>query len=363
MRKKTICFFSGDITRDGGTERAAIRLVNMLHKRISDCRFIFLSLTEQMPAPTFIIEPGIRRFYLNDEWVDAGPKYLTFIPKLHRFLIERHVDLIVDIDIVLDSLSVPAAKGLKTKVVSWEHFDFSYECTVAYRRVILKFCTKKADAVVTLSKTGARRMRRYLDRKQGVVAIPNPMPKERTDPMRPRKEELLTVGHLTGIKGTDLLPEVAERILKEHEDWKWIVIGEGDLKEEVLAGLEKKGLSKQVVLTGHQERIDPWYESAAIYVSLSRSEGLPMTLLEAKAHGLPIVGFSAGGVSEVVRDKENALLYPVGDVDGIASGLKDLMDNEKKRLALAKNSLLDTERYSKERILKTWLRLFRKVLL
>lgn len=362
MRKKTICFFSGDITRDGGTERAAIRLVNALHRRVTDCRFIFLSLTEQSPAPAFFIEPGIRRFYLNEEWVDAGPRYLAFVPKLHRFLIERHVDVIIDIDIVLDSLSIPAVKRLKTKVISWEHFDFSYECAIAYRRMILKLCTKRADAVVTLSRSGARRLKKYLDRKQGIVSIPNPMPEVRTDPLRPRKNQLLTVGHLTWVKGTDYLPKVAELVLKDRDDWKWIVIGEGDFMEEIRSELKERGLTDRVVLTGHQEIIDRWYEEAAIYVSLSRSEGLPMTLLEAKAHGLPVVGFSAGGVREVVRDRENALLYAVGDTESMVEGIRTLMDNEKRRLALAKNSLLDAERFSEERIWKVWIRLFRKVL-
>ena len=114
---KKICFFSGDITRSGGTERVSAMIANELAKE-GRYRIVFLSLTEQEEEPFFELHKKIRRYKLGKKWINAGPGYLKVIPLLRRFLKQMEIDVIIDIDIVLDILSIPAAKGLKTKVVS-----------------------------------------------------------------------------------------------------------------------------------------------------------------------------------------------------------------------------------------------------
>ncbi len=113
--KKIICFFSGDITREGGTENVAVLVANALARQ-KKYEIIFLSLVEQRDIPFFPICPEIRRYRLGEKWIQPGPGYLAVLPKLKRFLRERRVDVLVDIDIVLDSLSIPV-KGSGTKGV------------------------------------------------------------------------------------------------------------------------------------------------------------------------------------------------------------------------------------------------------
>ena len=111
--KKKICFFSGDITRSGGTERVSVQLANALQKEhIYD--ICFMSLTEQQKKPFYPLYPGIRRYRLGEKWINPGPGYLPKIGKLRKFLKEKQIDIIIDIDIVLDVLSIPASRGLKT---------------------------------------------------------------------------------------------------------------------------------------------------------------------------------------------------------------------------------------------------------
>lgn len=149
MRKK-ICFFSGDITRSGGTERVAVQLANAL---LEDGTYdiCFVSLTEQQEKPFYPLKSEINRYRLGRKWINPGPGYLPVIGKLRRFLKEQQIDILVDIDIVLDVLSIPAARGLKTKVVSWEHFTADFELSVLYRKMILKYSVKRSDYVVVLT--------------------------------------------------------------------------------------------------------------------------------------------------------------------------------------------------------------------
>ena len=131
---KKICFFSGDITRSGGTERVATMIANELAKQ-GNYEIIFLSLCEQNEKPFYVLEQCIKRYKLGEKWLNPGPAYFPLIPKLRRFLKEQSVDVIVDIDIVLDVLSIPASRRMKTKVVSWEHFNCDYEMSIFYRRI------------------------------------------------------------------------------------------------------------------------------------------------------------------------------------------------------------------------------------
>lgn len=128
VMKKTICFFSGDITRSGGTERVATIIANALVAQ-GKYHILFVSLTEQANHLFFPLDSRISHYALTKKWIQPGPGYLKIIPKLRHFLKQHQVDVLVDIDIVLDILSLPATKRLNTKVISWEHFNYDYGAT------------------------------------------------------------------------------------------------------------------------------------------------------------------------------------------------------------------------------------------
>ena len=172
--KKKICFFSGDITRCGGTERVSTQIANALAKE-GTYEISFLSLVEQAKEPFFHLEPSITRYQLADRWIQPGPGYLPLIGKLRRFLKAHRIDLIIDIDIVLDVLSIPASKGLGTRVLSWEHFNAEFELSVPYRKWILRYSIRHSDYVVVLTKADLEIYRNRLGRRDRIVQIYNPV--------------------------------------------------------------------------------------------------------------------------------------------------------------------------------------------
>ena len=192
MPQKNICFFSGDITRCGGTEKVSITIANML-RREGRHRVFFLSLVEGAELPFFPLEPGIDRYRLGEKWIRPGPGYLKVIPKLRRFLDEQDVDVIIDVDIVLDSLSIPAAKGRKTKVISWEHFNYQFEQSSVYRRHIQKYSVKRSDYIVTLTEGDREQYQQHLGRTEGIGAIYNPIDEAVLDPGAAREKRIITV--------------------------------------------------------------------------------------------------------------------------------------------------------------------------
>ena len=388
-----ICFFSGDITRNGGTERVAAMIANGLSQRgFSVC---FLSLVEQKKIPFFDISAAVPRYVLKEDgkWVSPGPGYLPMVPKLRKFLKQQEIKVLIDIDIVLDVLSLPAAAGRETKVISWEHFNVPYEREFLYRRAILHLTARFSDYIVTLTRQDQENYEKLLHRKGRITFIYNPIEPEKfsetkkekafqgkerrrieaieqntADQERAEQKEkaLITVGRLIERKGIDMLAGMAPRLLKKHKDWKWYVLGDGELRGLLEETVAKYGLEKQLILTGNVTNVEAYLKKSSIYVMTSRIEGLPMCLLEAAGCDLPCVSFDIPtGPSEIIEQGKNGFLISAFDVEKMEETLDRLMEEDAalKELTEAAAGYRKTleAKFGKEAILDQWEELLGKL--
>ncbi len=351
---KKICFFSGDITRSGGTERVATMIANELKKQ-GKYEVCFLSLCESKELPFFEIDKRIKRYKLGEEWIQAGPGYLPLIPKIRRFLKEQAIDIVIDIDIVLDILSIPAAYKLKTKVVSWEHFNYDFEVSVGYRKAILKFSVKHSDYVVTLTEKDKENYEQNLKRVKNIEAIYNPMEEIDYNENEERENRIITVGRLVPEKGMEYLAEVATKVLTEHSDWEWYVLGDGEERAYLEKVIAEKRLENQMILTGLVANVGEYLRKSKIFVLTSRLEGLGMCLLEAKAYNLPCISFDVPtGPGEVIEDGVSGFLIEPFDCEAMAAQIGTLIKDEACLKQLANNARRNIEKFRIEKIMEKW---------
>lgn len=351
--KKKICFFAGDITRTGGTERVSTRVANELAKD-SAYEICFLSLVEQKEETFFHVDPVIRRYQLGDHWINPGPGYLPLIGKLRRFLKEEKIDILIDIDIVLDVLSIPAAKGLGTKVISWEHFNAEFELSVFYRKCILKYSIRRSDYVVVLTKADLETYRNQLGRRDRIAQIYNPLDPVHDCGNTSRDKLILSVGRLTQQKGIDKLMQVAEMVLQENPDWQWLLLGEGELRTELEQFIEKNNLQDRMILMGKVSDVNAYLQQASLLVSTSIYEGLPMNLLEAKRMGVPCVSFSIVGPEEIIRDGVDGYLVQPFDCDEMVKRINSLIENPSLRERFTQNTQQSLGEFEIQAVMKQW---------
>ena len=351
---KKICFFSGDITRGGGTESVAVLIANALAKQ-GKYEILFLSLVEQQDTPFFSIDPKIKRYHLGEKWIQPGPGYLTVLPKLKRFLKEQRVNVVVDIDIVLDILVIPVRKSTGIKVISWGHFSFYFEWESLYRRLILKIGTKRADYCVTINEENRGCYEKYLHRNEAVKTIYNPAVCGERKGIVSKRKYIFWVGRLVEIKGVNYLAETANIVLKQLPDWKWLVAGDGEERQWLENYIAERGLEGRLMLLGRVEDLQQYYEKAEIYVLTSHSEGLPMCLLEAKSYDLPCVSFDIRtGPKEIIRDGVNGYLVEPYNCLKLAKKIVKLAEDETLRRQFAQNAKLDGEKFDLKCILDSW---------
>ncbi|MBP5222728.1 MAG: glycosyltransferase family 4 protein [Lachnospiraceae bacterium] len=351
---KKICFFSGDITRSGGTERVSAMIANRLAK-IPDYQVVYLSLVEQKEEPFYELDENIRHFALGKKWLSPGPAYLPLIPKVRRFVKEHGIDVIVDIDIVLDVLSVPACAGLGTKVISWEHSNCEYELSVFYRRMIVRFFTKRADRLVTLTPGDAQQFRKLFGREDRIQGIYTPVEEPRSMERPERENSLVTVARLVPVKGFDLLVQVAKRVLSRHPDWKWYLCGEGPERQMLERFIEENDLQGKLILTGLVTNVEEYLVRSKIFVLTSRSEGLPMSILEARTCGVPCVSFDIRtGPADLIRDGENGYLIAPFDCDKMAERILEMMEDPGKLARMSAAAGEHLERFYMPQVIEEW---------
>ncbi len=131
------------------------------------------------------------------------------------------------------------------------------------------------------------------------------------------KNDLLIafVGRLTEVKGIYNLIEILKKIDKKNKNVKFIVIGEGVLKEEFNNAIYKYNL-ENVELLGFKQNIIEYLPSCDFLIMPSNMEGIPITILEAMSCSVPCIASNVGGIPEIINDK-NGILYSNSDLDYI----------------------------------------------
>lgn len=124
---------------------------------------------------------------------------------------------------------------------------------------------------------------------------------------------ITTIGVFRFQKRFEIWLEVARAILDVKPDVHFIIVGDGPLKDQILAKRSELKLEDQVHMAGLQTDVRPYLAASDIYMISSVFEGLPIALLEAMACGLPIITTDAGGIKEVVRHEQEGLVCSVND--------------------------------------------------
>lgn len=351
---RKICFFSGDITRCGGTERIAVMLADEL-VRDPDTEVVFLSWSEGNAEPFFPIDPGIRRHKLFPFNFPFRFFYRFAAKKLKSFLIRNSITHLIDIDVILTNVSARAVAQTDCKLIAWEHFHYHEDLGCKLRNTGRKQAKVHADAIVTLTD---RDKKQYQETPASarIVTIPNAIipPTENEKTEIPDKPFILSVGRLCYQKGFDRLPAIAEKIFTSNDNWKWLIIGDGPDRKKLKSEIAARGLSEKIILAGQRDAA-PFFHHAAFTVMMSRFEGFPLVLLEALERHCPVVAFDCpNGPSEVIQEGVNGFLVPAEDVDALTRKIQLLMNDDALRKTLSQAARDSIRAFTPEVFFERW---------
>jgi glycosyltransferase involved in cell wall biosynthesis len=170
------------------------------------------------------------------------------------------------------------------------------------------------------------------------------------------------VAALVPHKGQRYLIEAAHLVVQEVPDARFIVLGEGELREHLEKQVHEHHLEKHVLLPGFRTDVLGCIKGFDLFVMSSVTEGLGTSLLDAMACGRPIVATRAGGIPEIVEDGINGTLVPPRDAATLAAAIVRALKDEGWRRRMGEAGLARVrERFTVDRMVSETAAVYRRL--
>ena len=170
-----------------------------------------------------------------------------------------------------------------------------------------------------------------------------------------------SVGRLVRQKGFETLIN-AVAILRETSGVRLVIVGDGDIRNELKEQIKRLNLEDAVCLAGEQANPHPFIKAADVYVSSSVFEGFSNSLLEAMSLGIPVVSTDHQfGANEMIEDGKSGLLVPVGDAESMAGEIERVLKDGNLRQNLATGAKERAKNFTIEKAVAEHKKLFREI--
>lgn len=310
--KKSIALFINSM-KPGGAERVVSRISYELEKKYNV--FIFLVADNKQfykCAGKIVILGKNRKSYR----VNAIYAVLNINKQIKKYNIECVISFLDGPNIINSLFNKSARKVISIRDCSAAASNTNFAEKI--KRKICQYTFHKSDAMISVSKElNEKSVVQYGFNKDKAYTIENPydvyeilkcaeekIEKDLLEFIQIHKTAV-AVGRLNEQKGYDDLFEIFDKVIKKCPDAALIILGEGALKEKLEELLKGKGLQDCVKLIGVKENPFAYMSKCMLYVSTSRHEGFPNTLVEAMACGLPALHTDCmTGPREIFTDNE-----------------------------------------------------------
>jgi len=291
--------------------------------------------------------------------------YISYRKLLNKLISEIKPDFIVVCDFGYKGFLTPVL--ISTKIPTFfeahgslynesepfkDYFVFRFGHKLKY--MLRSFCAKKFEAFIVLSNDSLKEW----DVKNSFV-IPNPNWINTQYSATLKSKKVIIVARHSYEKGLDRLLKIWKIVSVSNPDWVLEIFGKKSESIDLKALANKLNISSSVTFFEPQKDIVERYLGASIYVMTSRSEGLPMVLIEAMSCGLPVVAFDCPiGPRAIIDSNKNGFLIQDENYDDFIEKLELLMQNYSLRAKIGACAKESVSKYKVDVIMDQWNNLF-----
>ena len=296
------------------------------------------------------------------KWCSDLYAHSSYPSELRNALLEElkqgQHDVIIGVHAPLAARLATIKKHLpRTKCIGWLHNSYealfgekSHYFIGAKRRRHYIYQFRKLDNVVVLCKDDADRFSAF-DNKFAPIVIYNPLTLKQGIPSDGTNKRFLTIGRFTPLhKGIDLLIEAFHLFSQKNQEWNLDIVGEGAEESSFRKLISHYQLEDRITIHPFTNKIQEYYANAQIYVLSSRWEGMPLVLVEAMAHGLPVISSDLPTSKEIMGDF--GMYFENGNIEELAQKLEEATHIDWQ--AKSKEALTIAQRFDIENIIKQW---------
>lgn len=170
------------------------------------------------------------------------------------------------------------------------------------------------------------------------------------------------VAALVPHKGQRYLVDAAHLVVQKLPDARFVILGEGELRDHLERQVHEHRLEKHVILPGFRTDVLGCLKSFDLFVMSSVTEGLGTSILDAMACARPVVATTAGGIPEIVEEGVTGRLVPPRDAPALAEAILDLLRHEERRRQLGDAGLARVRRrFTVERMVRETVAVYGRV--
>lgn len=384
---KKICFLVDSIFSIGGVQRVTAVIAKELSKEYevtivtfddfkqkdtklynlqeSDIKYRFYSYPKVSPFKKEVCR-ALSGIYLTlqpqSKWSSDIYARSSFPSELRESLTselqEGNYDVIIGVHAPLAARLATLRKQLpNVKLIGWLHNSYEalfgdnshyYIGKKRRRHYIYQF--RKLNDVIVLCQDDANRCHKY-DQQFMPSVIYNPRTLMPGMPSCGKTKRFLAVGRFTPLhKGFDLLIEAFSVFSKKNQDWHLDIVGEGEEEQKYRSMISNYNLETRITIYPFTNKIQDYYSNTQIYVLSSRWEGMPLVLVEAMSHGLPIVTSDIPVCKEILGNF--GIFFKNGDINDLAQKLEDATHIDWSRKS--EEAIKIAQRFDVEHIVEQW---------
>lgn len=343
----------------GGAERVGVNLANGFANHGHEVYII----TDIFQDAAYPVDEKVRVLPMTISKCGKMKKYMQTLRNIRSYAKTNRPDVVIGMMHLASFLPLIALLGMHIPVVLTIHHALtSVGYKISLRTKIIDRISPMFYAHTTiLTQIDKEILKRYT-RKLSVM--PNPL----TFAIQPTSGEykekiVLAAGRVDDwhYKGFDILMQAWNQLASKYPEWKLVLAGKGS--EETIQFLKSfltdATARENAVFLGYCKDMLGLYSKASIYALSSRSEGLPMVLIEAMSQGCaPVAAANMGRTAEIITSEKEGLICEAENVDDLAEKLEKLITDDKLRYDIQCHAVERAKFYSTDNIIDKWENVF-----
>jgi len=281
-----------------------------------------------------------------------------------RTINDNNFEVVIGVAGYYSVLLASIKNKINSKVIGWQHnsFDAYFRNENRYYWKLDNMFIKsipKLDKYIVLTKSDKEKFKKEFN--VDTTVIYNPKSFNSNEISRLDNNIFLAAGRYTYAKGFDMLIDAFKIFAKKNEEWRLIIVGEGEEKDKLQQMILKYSMENRITLEPFTNNIKRYMLNASALLISSRWEGMPMVVLEAMEMGLPVIGYNIPVLNEIIENEKEGMIIEKNNVEEYAQVLIHFSQDDVLRKKLSKNIKIKSENFSHEKIGQNWEDLLTKV--
>lgn len=287
---------------------------------------------------------------------DYQPYSLALASQLAEIIDQNNIEVIHSHYAIPHAISAILAKQIVNKnikcVTTLHGTDITIVGSAPSMYRITKYSIEKSDTIVTVSQfLKNKTMEIFKVEENRIKVIHNFIDFDKLPtkfiPKPNRKEKIfLHASNLRAVKNPLVVIEIFNLIVKKKksQDYKLWIVGDGPYKFPMMDLVKKYNLTNQVEFWGEHLDVDFYIKQADFFLFPSRGESFGLAALEAMAFGVPVIGTNRGGLTEIIENHQDGILFEPENIQFAVDEICKTIDNQEYYHKLSKNAFLNSRK-------------------